>query len=321
MDELESLPGYPCIGVRNQVAILLAIPRLQQREVGAFFRNRVDSEETITQSGGGAENVRDQEENNTSGNDTADEEVVFIEFGQLWGSIVADYTALSLSYPTDMLPALSGIASVIGSSYRPGRYFAGIWERDMHYQLAWSPNLDDDEAECFRPLQERYMAPSFSWASRIGPVSFPWECHIVSVCKIVEAGTNLNGVDTYGKVTGGCIRLEGKLIRCRVEQYDPRYWQCGISVWNGQEWEKRQSSVEFDTEEDRMELLDEQAYCFELFRARPWNENEKSEPDTVYALLLQEAMGVGSMTFTRVALAQTEGEDFDGVPDSLITVV
>jgi hypothetical protein len=40
-----------------------------------------------------------------------------LDFGQLWGDIVEDYTLLNLSHLTDTLPALSGITSLLGPCY------------------------------------------------------------------------------------------------------------------------------------------------------------------------------------------------------------
>ncbi|KAK1749630.1 heterokaryon incompatibility protein-domain-containing protein [Echria macrotheca] len=150
----------------------------------------------ITGGGDEAENIAKRVENDTSSCDSAGVEVAFIAVGQLWSNIVSKHANLNLSYPTDALPALSGIASTIKALYRAGRYFSGIWERYMHYQLAWASNLED--SECFQLVQQGYIAPSFSWGSRLGPVSFPWECHIVSMWRIIEAWTDLKGVGAYG---------------------------------------------------------------------------------------------------------------------------
>jgi hypothetical protein len=48
-----------------------------------------------------------------------------VHFGELWGSIMQDYTSLYLTFDQDILPALSSIASLM-RSHDPGRYFAGI---------------------------------------------------------------------------------------------------------------------------------------------------------------------------------------------------
>jgi hypothetical protein len=103
-----------------------------------------------------------------------------IWFGEMWGDMIQEYTTTKLTYPKDILFALSGVASIM-RAFSPGRYIAGLWERDLHYQLSWTSILD--EADCYRP--EIYTAPSFTWASRIGPVMFPWEIIITKVFSIV----------------------------------------------------------------------------------------------------------------------------------------
>jgi len=129
-----------------------------------------------------------------------------IWFGEMWGDTVSDYTATKLTYSKDILPALSGVARVM-RVFSPGRYIAGLWELDLHYQLGWTSNLD--ESYCYR--DPAYTAPSFTWASRIGKVSFPWNITITKVCSIVDIPCSPKGFDTFGQVSNGVLKLEGKM--------------------------------------------------------------------------------------------------------------
>jgi hypothetical protein len=135
-----------------------------------------------------------------------------VAFGELWGDLVSDYGYLSLSIESDILPALSGIANLM-TEYDPGRYIAGLWERDIHYLLGWESVRG--EGRCYRPSV--YTAPSFSWASRMGPVTFPFECLITRLCKIIDIRCNVSGYDTFGHVQGGYITLQGKHYQARLK--------------------------------------------------------------------------------------------------------
>ena len=56
-----------------------------------------------------------------------------------WRDIVWLYTAANLTYPSDKLAAISGLARRFATSHGTlGRYFAGHWEVEFIYQLGWS---------------------------------------------------------------------------------------------------------------------------------------------------------------------------------------
>lgn len=80
-----------------------------------------------------------------------------------WFELVEDYTSRSLSFPGDKLIAFSGLAKKF-EQYR-GHYYGGIWSTDFLDGLLW--RTKDDSAS--RP---KYLAPSWSWASLMGPVTY-----------------------------------------------------------------------------------------------------------------------------------------------------
>ena len=85
-----------------------------------------------------------------------------------WYLIVANYSLRELTVATDILPALSGIASAFGSLVG-GRYTAGLFLEDMACGLLWIPE-ETVGRETQRPSS--YRAPTWSWASILGPVKF-----------------------------------------------------------------------------------------------------------------------------------------------------
>lgn len=95
-----------------------------------------------------------------------------------WRRAVEDYSARHLTVFTDKLPALAGLAAAI-RDYKPAnsRYLAGLWENDFMKGLQWySRTGREDTIEKKRTITNtrypQYVAPTWSWASVAGPVSY-----------------------------------------------------------------------------------------------------------------------------------------------------
>lgn len=54
-----------------------------------------------------------------------------------WSVIVEDYTSRGLRFPTDKLPALSGIASQVQQALGGDEYLAVLWKSHMPRALGW----------------------------------------------------------------------------------------------------------------------------------------------------------------------------------------
>ncbi|KAH6724656.1 heterokaryon incompatibility protein-domain-containing protein [Leptodontidium sp. MPI-SDFR-AT-0119] len=165
-----------------------------------------------------------------------------------WCNAVAQYTQRMLTYQSDLLPGLAGLARRLN---RPKQnmdtYIAGLWGdlssenltllRWLCWQsLPWeSANPADRYCPYCRPrprrrlpeprdptkpkaepkLQPVPLTPSFSWASRFGPCEFihdPWKSYewipTAELSRVVC--DNKPGVP-YGEVNGGFIDLVGTL--------------------------------------------------------------------------------------------------------------
>jgi hypothetical protein len=77
-----------------------------------------------------------------------------------WYAIVEQYISRSLTYSTDRLPAISGIAKTI-AAVTNYTYIAGLWREDLLRSLCWQIGIGRTRVR--RPRQ--YIAPSWSWAS------------------------------------------------------------------------------------------------------------------------------------------------------------
>ena len=93
----------------------------------------------------------------------------------LWINFLVLYTSYSLSYTTDRLIALAGLAAQVYTVWRTP-YLAGIWEgARLAEQLCWQclrPGhkfpfdlILEEEMRCTNTSASAYIAPSWSWAS------------------------------------------------------------------------------------------------------------------------------------------------------------
>jgi hypothetical protein len=135
-----------------------------------------------------------------------------------WVKIVRGYTACSLTFEDDKLPALSGLASVYADETHD-QYLAGLWKRTLHYQLLWMHNNLDGRDTTRKSRPRTYRAPSWSWASLDGNVSYPEDIDFpestkTNHCSLVVYKVELKGSNQFGQVTGGWIKLKG--IQWRV---------------------------------------------------------------------------------------------------------
>lgn len=79
-----------------------------------------------------------------------------------------------------------------------------------------------DDPKAFRPSV--YIAPSFSWASRIGPISShnytPIE--LVDYLRVLGGNLEVEGINPYGIVSGGYLKVEGILLPSRIVRDNTR---------------------------------------------------------------------------------------------------
>jgi hypothetical protein len=134
----------------------------------------------------------------------------------LWRLVVSAYTARTLTFGSDRLPAISGIAAqfgkVIGSEYK-----AGTWDPEtMPTELLWanySGNL--------QPRPVKYQGPSWSWAAINSPISCidddteaaMWldDCFQVLDCRVNPQSMRKAQSPLFGAVESGYLVLKGRL--------------------------------------------------------------------------------------------------------------
>lgn len=123
-------------------------------------------------------------------------------FFRSWADLIQEYSALQLTYESDRLPALAGIAD-IASRIVPGQYLSGIWEANLAAGLLWRP------AKYPAKLSGIVCVPSWSWASVIGPIEAGG--HDPESLRVELHGT---GIHETGRTA---LRLLGRVHRCTVD--------------------------------------------------------------------------------------------------------
>lgn len=141
---------------------------------------------------------------------------------RVWASIVRIYSRLDLSFPTDILPALSGIASRF-QPFKKGRYLAGLWEDSLLINLAWRK---DDVLDPV-PRPSPWRGPTWSWISTTGGCrcdNFPGDKTMSQMMSILNIDYVLKDSNVFGEITSATLTVSGPLIkldlvRSPVEDY------------------------------------------------------------------------------------------------------
>ncbi len=141
-----------------------------------------------------------------------------------WYAIVERYSYRELSYDSDKLPALSGLAGLFHQSHG-STYAAGLWRDDLQLGLAWYVASNDP-----RPVRrDRREGPSWSWAS-VGMVRLKFRSWKSNSSHIVSAGAKILDVscvldhpaNPYGRVRKGTLELRTPIHKA-VLRWDSIY--------------------------------------------------------------------------------------------------
>jgi hypothetical protein len=128
-----------------------------------------------------------------------------------WYDIVETFTNYDITYESDSLPAISGVARIIGRAIGYG-YCAGIWTNRVSSSLLWAPRRNGPK----KVARESYVAPSFSLASSKGPVWYraTSKSDSGSLCSCADhSQINVDGSnDMYGAIKSGWLALKGPVI-------------------------------------------------------------------------------------------------------------
>jgi hypothetical protein len=195
-----------------------------------------------------------------------------------WYKIVMVYTERSITHPLDKLPALQGIAEI----YRrviDDDYVYGLWKSDLYMGLLWHGGITR--------YQRHYRAPSWSWASLDGVVSWdessftPGWRSLISILNVSTHEHCTHCEETVGaqlEITAPLALLKDVLLACdfssESDDFDEEAFR-ELEHWGG--WE-HVGVFETDVKSDMPLCLDGTEMMLVA---------EKDETQNVQAIIIQ----------------------------------
>lgn len=262
-----------------------------------------------------------------------------------WDSLVDLYSTKRLTYPSDKLPALSGVAEVV-AGVSGDEYLAGLWKSDLLCGLLWKRRNADprfgvrDDLHRVTPPR----APSWSWAAFDGAVETHKPFWITG---IGEESQDLAKLESYkvelvdqryplGKVRHGQLTLIAptKVIAMDIFQschnfhptpshHTPSLHQRWIQIQEGDRWKlsKKIRSIDFDIDLEIHNTPEDNFTCA-LLQLYPEEYGMSEYSNIVYGLLLKPIASTRD-TFERVGIFRIdcEGDEAGSWPIRSLTII
>lgn len=197
----------------------------------------------------------------------------------LWLRIVSRYSDCVLTRPSDNLVALSGLARLF-QEVTGDEYLAGLWRSHLLDALDWRVDMPG------RKLTADYRAPSWSWASLDGHVSFYTQMSFgdspLASIKRVKV-TPLS--DPTGQIVDGFLEIEGCLIKATYLGTNRRVFNWKLRIGeDGVRADVRKDIFDMNFKEGRI------VYCLPLKTAASHLDDSKSAVN-LKGLVLEQIEG------------------------------
>ena len=146
--------------------------------------------------------------------------------GNSWRFLVQAYTRRKLTFASDKLPAISGVAHII--QQRTGhRYVAGLWEESLVFDLTWCMAVWVTGENDLKTPPKMVGGPSWSWSSIDGAVSFALsqiledgQLDVIKTLSDIKAiSCSSPGLNPFGQIHSGTLEIEGPALEVTLE-YD-----------------------------------------------------------------------------------------------------
>ncbi|KAK4494465.1 hypothetical protein PRZ48_014763 [Zasmidium cellare] len=136
-----------------------------------------------------------------------------------WDDLVTLLSKRSITYESDRLPALAGLAQQFHEKMATAfnthdEYLAGIWRGRLPQALLWMVDgetvreVSDADLHFYKPTIWR--APSWSWCSMEAPVTFPPYIDLEPLLEIVSVSIVPRGPDQYGQLESAKMTVRGR---------------------------------------------------------------------------------------------------------------
>ena len=141
-----------------------------------------------------------------------------------WHNLISTYSVRHLTYESDRLPALSGVAAKI-SALTQSDYLAGLWKENLPLDLCWSADYQISSASVPQVSPSQYIVPSWAWPSVRGAIFFNDEDPkqpFAPLAVVEEVICDVPGLNPYGQVCYGRLVLRGLVAHILVTCIEPR---------------------------------------------------------------------------------------------------
>ena len=136
----------------------------------------------------------------------------------LWETIVSEFLGRHFTFPTDRLPAISGIAQSL-TGVNGDDYVVGLWRGELLRGLLWHADPNSEWQDFALEGSNTYVAPSWSWPSRNCIISYGVRKYqlpkareaMTPECRLVDAKVELAGSEPFGAVRSAVMNVSGKL--------------------------------------------------------------------------------------------------------------
>lgn len=162
------------------------------------------------------------------------------KFVGIWQGLVIHYTSRGIGRQSDKLLAISAVARKIGRVTQK-KYIAGLWQEHIGDLLLWYPDYNTKKEEKPYRISSEYVAPSWSWASFAGEISFSSGSAIHGLELVgVQVENRIQG-DAFSSVKNARLELKASSLTVRV-----RMEEWGHILWNQETQEEANAYGTFD---------------------------------------------------------------------------
>jgi len=248
----------------------------------------------------------------------AEREVSFLQ----WSSIIENYSSRNLSFPSDIFPALEGLAREFNARLND-KYIAGIWRGDFLRGLLW--RVGDSKSGDVAREADPPRAPSWSWASSTGAIirdasdliyrigDYHVEVVDVQITPTDGQSWELNDdYNHYGQITSGVLTLRGRWTFCaRWVRFEENCYDSGYSLVRGTEEGFGNMFRHFDSAlDEKLEERRKSGRTLGLLEIAAWVQTPDSMP-VVYYLILESGDLGDEKAFKRVGVVALQKETMD----------
>jgi hypothetical protein len=171
-----------------------------------------------------------------------------------WQRVVTEFSSMSITYESDRLPAIAGVAKQLQSLVPTSHYVLGMWKEVLFDHLLWQAvpaqmRVNQDRWKGFSDVDSsgRRKPPTWAWASLGSAVSYPMEdpATVVSgfVVKTPEDPQIVRvpwSDDVTARLLGrvdGELVISGHLTETRLRRYTLSDEICyGVSRYDGSQF-------------------------------------------------------------------------------------